>query len=290
MTFQPPISVVVPIYNYEKEIEENVNALLNLDYPEYEVIAVNDASKDGTLSVLEKFGSRIRLINHPENMGLCRSSNDAIKAAKYPYVALITQDCKAKRTWLRGLMEGITPDIDVIAGISEYQYTSTICKKDCLIKAGLFDEDYGRSGYRADTDMMFRLKDIGCRFAQAKRLDYEHAHEKPEGARGKINYLISRVKNHVWDPLLYKKHPERTKKMFGVMLGFMISPLADFKTATGLWKKSGRLELSSPQGIRIIENKTPLHTLLIVFSGIGYAFLVKLARLRGSARFGKLLI
>ncbi len=290
MNFQPPISIVVPIYNYGKYIEKNIESFLNQDYPEFEVIAVNDGSSDDTLFVLRKFGNKIRLINHEKNMGFSFANNDAIKAAKYPCIAFITQDCAAKKSWLKNLMEGVSPDAEVITGVSGYQYTSTVCKKTALIKAGMFDESYGRSGYRTDTDLLFKLKDIGCTFTAAKKLDYEHIHEDPGNFFRKAKYLISRVKNHMWDPLLYKKNPKRAKEMLDIRLGFLRNPALDFKTATGLWHEGGKLELSSPQGIRIIENKTPIHTVIIIIFGIVYVFAVKLARLYGSIKFGKLLI
>lgn len=48
----PPIAVIAPAYNEELTIIESVNALLALEYPEFEVIAVNDGSKDATLETL----------------------------------------------------------------------------------------------------------------------------------------------------------------------------------------------------------------------------------------------
>ena len=50
--YTPPISIIAPAYNEEATILSSVRALLSLNYPEFEVIVVNDASKDGTLSLL----------------------------------------------------------------------------------------------------------------------------------------------------------------------------------------------------------------------------------------------
>ena len=50
----PTISIVAPAYNEEKTVLESVKSLLNLEYPEYELILVNDGSKDRTLEVLIK--------------------------------------------------------------------------------------------------------------------------------------------------------------------------------------------------------------------------------------------
>ncbi len=52
----PSVSIIAPAYNEELSIVENIHSLLNLDYPEYEVIVVNDGSKDRTLeTVIQHF-------------------------------------------------------------------------------------------------------------------------------------------------------------------------------------------------------------------------------------------
>ena len=51
----PSISIIAPAYNEEKTIIESANSLLNLKYPDYELIIVNDGSRDGTLNVLIKY-------------------------------------------------------------------------------------------------------------------------------------------------------------------------------------------------------------------------------------------
>ena len=50
--YVPPVSLLVPAYNEELTIIENVRSLLALNYPEYEVIVVNDGSKDHTFQVM----------------------------------------------------------------------------------------------------------------------------------------------------------------------------------------------------------------------------------------------
>jgi hypothetical protein len=91
--------------------------------------------------------------------------------------------------------------------------------------------------------------------------------------------------------LLFKKHPKLASEFLNVKFGFLVSPLSDFKVVANLWEGSSKkMELSSPRGIIFINNKTPLHTILIILSGIVYVIAVKLFRLLGSIKFGKLLI
>ena len=50
--YTPPISIIAPAYNEEATILTSVQALLSLQYPEFEVVVVNDGSKDQTLKLL----------------------------------------------------------------------------------------------------------------------------------------------------------------------------------------------------------------------------------------------
>lgn len=90
------------------------------------------------------------------------------------------------------------------------------------------------------------------------------------------------------DVLLFKKHPRLAGKFLDVKLGFLVNPLADFRAATGLWK--GDYQLSSPRGITFLENSSPLHAAAIFLTGLAYVLGVKAYRLRGSLKFGKLLV
>lgn len=57
----PSVSIIAPAYNEEKTIIESANSLLNLKYPDYELIIVNDGSRDTTLDVLIKYFDLIRV-------------------------------------------------------------------------------------------------------------------------------------------------------------------------------------------------------------------------------------
>ena len=71
------VSVVVPVYNQELFIGRCIRSLIDqtLDKDSYEIIVVNDFSKDNTLSILDKFKGKIKLLNNKKNMGLPYSLN-----------------------------------------------------------------------------------------------------------------------------------------------------------------------------------------------------------------------
>ena len=61
--YTPGVSIVAPAYNEEKTIINNVNSLLSLDYPDYEVVIVNDGSKDDTLKLLTETFQLVKVLH-----------------------------------------------------------------------------------------------------------------------------------------------------------------------------------------------------------------------------------
>jgi len=114
----PPITILVPAYNEQKTIEASVTAILALHYRNYEVVVVNDGSKDGTLEALRHafdlyeiprtypetistkplralYRSRARtklVVIDKENGGKADSLNAAINASRFPLVIAVDAD------------------------------------------------------------------------------------------------------------------------------------------------------------------------------------------------------
>ncbi|MNS53434.1 Poly-beta-1,6-N-acetyl-D-glucosamine synthase [compost metagenome] len=86
----PAVSLLVPAYNEEVTVIENVKCLLTLNYPNYEVIVINDGSKDDTLGVLIKeFG--LEKIPNPEmrNSIDCQAITGVYYNSQYPHLYVI---------------------------------------------------------------------------------------------------------------------------------------------------------------------------------------------------------
>ena len=98
----PKVSVVVCAYNAERTMFACLASLEKLNYPNYEVIVVNDGSNDRTREISERFGY-IRLINQ-ENKGLSAARNVGIAAAEGEIVAFTDSDCVADPDWLHYLV------------------------------------------------------------------------------------------------------------------------------------------------------------------------------------------
>lgn len=98
----PKVSVVVCVYNGERTMDACLASLEKLNYPNYEVIVVNDGSTDGTRQIAEGY-DYIRLI-HQENKGLSEARNVGIRAATGDIIAFTDADCMADPDWLTHLV------------------------------------------------------------------------------------------------------------------------------------------------------------------------------------------
>lgn len=98
----PKVSVVVCAYNAERTMDSCLASLKELNYPNYEVIVVNDGSRDRTLEITQHY-DYVRLINQ-ENKGLSVARNVGMAAATGEIVAYTDSDCMADPDWLTYLV------------------------------------------------------------------------------------------------------------------------------------------------------------------------------------------
>jgi len=125
-----PVSVVVPAYNAESTIDGAMQGLLRQQYPRgcFEVIVVENGSRDHTLSRLTRYGQDIRVV-HEKKQGAAAARNAGIRAASFPHIAFTDADCVPDPSWLRELMAyaGRHPRCDFVGGpIFAYQPRSPI--------------------------------------------------------------------------------------------------------------------------------------------------------------------
>ncbi len=98
----PRVSVVVCTFNGARTLVQCLRSLLALDYPDYEVIVVDDGSTDETPALLAHF-PEIRIIRQ-DNQGLSRARNAGLQAATGSVIAFTDSDCFADRDWLTHLV------------------------------------------------------------------------------------------------------------------------------------------------------------------------------------------
>lgn len=109
----PKASVVVCAYDAAPTLATCLESLTHLNYPDYEVLVVDDGSRDATAAIAEQSGARLLKLEH---RGLGAARNAGIAAARGRVVAFIDADAEADRDWLYHLVETILRRDVVAAG------------------------------------------------------------------------------------------------------------------------------------------------------------------------------
>jgi GT2 family glycosyltransferase len=119
----PLASIIIPTWNGIEYIEDCLNSLLNQDYPDFEIIVVDNDSSDGTPDwVAERFPT-ITLIRNERNLGFAGGVNAGLRAARGDVLMLFNQDAAAQPEWVRAMVLGLTASPDVgIAGCKIYYW------------------------------------------------------------------------------------------------------------------------------------------------------------------------
>ncbi|QOV90179.1 glycosyltransferase [Humisphaera borealis] len=111
----PKVSVVVCSYNGATTLDECLRSLLRLNYPDYEVILIDDGSTDDTLEIAARY-PQVRTI-HQENRGLSAARNEGARLAVGEIVAYTDSDCVADSEWLLHLVLAMREQgVDAIGG------------------------------------------------------------------------------------------------------------------------------------------------------------------------------
>ena len=97
----PFFSVIIPLYNKEKFVENAVNSVLQQSFADFEIIIVEDCSTDKSREVVSKIQSnKIKILHHQSNKGLSAVRNTGIKNSKANYITFLDADDVWKPNYL----------------------------------------------------------------------------------------------------------------------------------------------------------------------------------------------
>lgn len=135
------VSVIIPVYNSEKYINQCIDSVLDQTYNNIELILINDGSTDNSLEILKKYKSKfsqIKIINQ-NNSGVSYSRNIGLKTATGDYIMFIDSDDIIIKNYIEQMMEYLQKNnLDIIK--SSYKKF----KKDIsnCINVSFFKENY----------------------------------------------------------------------------------------------------------------------------------------------------
>lgn len=146
------VSVLIPVYNTEKYVDQCLNSAVNQTLKDIEIICVNDGSTDGSWKIVQEYAKdeRVKLISLPHNEGLARARYHGIKAAIGEHVMFLDSDDFLEKDACEVAYEEITKrgcevfqfganiecegvvDPDAVSGISNFvrPYKKSLANKD----------------------------------------------------------------------------------------------------------------------------------------------------------------
>lgn len=147
---EPKISIIVPVYNVEKYVEKCLKSLANQTMQDFEIIIVNDGSKDNSEEIIKNFKE-----NHPnlqikylkkENGGLASARNYGVKYATGKYISFIDSDDYVDSNLYKNLEKYMDEDIDLIKfKMQTVDETGKILEK---LDGPVFEKRTGEDGFK----------------------------------------------------------------------------------------------------------------------------------------------
>lgn len=109
------VSIIIPCFNCEKYITKCIDSILKSGFDSYEIILVNDNSKDFTVKKIKSFlkHKNVLLINNYENLGAAASRNIGVNKSSGKYLLFVDADTEIETNTLREIINEFSKNIDL---------------------------------------------------------------------------------------------------------------------------------------------------------------------------------
>lgn len=116
----PLVSVLILVYNEEKLVPTAIKSVLSQDYPNLEIIVVDNGSVDNTYNVVKKYTTdkRVKIVHIPKNIGIARALNKGLSHCSGEYFLYLQDDCSlVGKDWIKKALDDFKdPKVAVVAG------------------------------------------------------------------------------------------------------------------------------------------------------------------------------
>jgi biofilm PGA synthesis N-glycosyltransferase PgaC len=171
----PPVSVIICARNEDDNLTQNLPLIFSQDYPNFEVVVVNDCSYDLTGDVLEEFGKKnpkLKIVTIKEDEYYQHGKKVAvmmgIKGAKHEHLVLTDADCRpSSDQWLRKIASDFDERTELVLGYGPYEKSKGILNK--LIR---FDTFFIALQYLSFSLARVTYMGVGRNLAYKKELFY----------------------------------------------------------------------------------------------------------------------
>jgi glycosyltransferase involved in cell wall biosynthesis len=243
-------SVIIPAYNEEKTIGNTLESLREQSFRDFEIIVVNDGSRDRTAEIAKKAGAKVIT---QKNAGPAAARNNGARAAKGEFVVFIDADCVADERWLEHMLKPFSDkEVAGVQGAYKSNQKSLVARftqldiedrykrldrkadqldwigsysaayrKNIFIDLGGFDEDFPNASGE-DPELSFKVSREGYKLVFKRNAIVYHFHET-----SLLKYLRTKFYRAYWRVLLYSKHTRKivtdsyTPQMLKVQILFL---------------------------------------------------------------------
>lgn len=132
---RPVISVIVPVYNAEKVLSRCVDSILEQSFRDFELILIDDCSKDSSYELCKKFAEqdkRIQIVHNSTNQGVSRTRNNGIEMSTGEYIAFIDSDDFVSEHYLSELLKTAKKFPSSLAMCSLISFNTAETIDDCV--------------------------------------------------------------------------------------------------------------------------------------------------------------
>jgi len=161
----PLVSIILLGYNSEKDIKECIDSLKKQTYKNFEIIFVDNNSKDNSVQLIKENYPGVKLILNPKNYGFSRGNNIGIKNSKGDYVIILNPDTILDKSWLKNLVNVANKtDYDILQSKILFFDNKKINSMGNLIHylGYSFCDGYGKTDSKINNDVKNIVSASGC--------------------------------------------------------------------------------------------------------------------------------
>ncbi len=249
--FTPPASIIICARNEDHNIVDFLPLIFEQNYPEFEVVVVNDCSFDNTGDILKEFAEKypmLKIVTIQENENHSHGKKVAlmmgIKGASHEHLLLTDADCKPNsKDWLRNMVQHFTDETEIVLGYGAYEKQKGFLNKIIRFDTFFIAQQFLSFALRGKTYMgigrnlaykkslFFKMKGFGSHYHIESGDDDLFVNEAATKRNSKIevsidSHTISRVKKTYKDWFRQKRRHVSTFKHYNFGSKFRLTMIS----------------------------------------------------------------
>lgn len=159
-------SFIVPVYNTEKYLDKCLNSLVNQTYKDFDIVIINDGSKDNSQNIIDKYVDKYDFIKciKQKNSGLSVARNNGLKKCRGKFVLFIDSDDYIEKDTLKKIDDSINEDTDLL------RFQLFIEDELGVSKINYFEKEFFNLNGREAFEMIssYRFVELACLYVYRK--------------------------------------------------------------------------------------------------------------------------